>query len=187
MERERESQRNLCYQHELMIYIYIHIYECNIKIVRFKNHLPSNGDSHFFLKRRLSPQLAKHIFGKKSDPLSQVYKWSCFSVHSHMTSQTCYRHIYFVTELTQVPCRFLLKNFYKVSLQEFAVMRSHMTRKSSFAQTDSITDVVNIFRLSSDRNWGEVHLLKCSYILECLILHTSNALQLSLITFFHVD
>ena len=78
-------------------------------------------------------------------------------VHPHMTSQTCCRAIYFVTELTRFPSRLLLKDFIKVRLQKFAVMRSHMTRKSAFGPTDPTTDVTNMFRLKSV--WTECGLI----------------------------
>ena len=44
-------------------------------------------------------------------------------IYPHITSQNFCRSIYSITELIQVFCRLLQKDFSKVSLLEFAVMR----------------------------------------------------------------
>ena len=56
-------------------------------------------------------------------------------MYSHMPSQTCCRPTYFNTELTQITCKLLRKDLCNISQWLFAVMRSHITRKSKFGQT----------------------------------------------------
>ena len=91
----------------------------------------------------------------------QIFCW-----YLHITSQTYCRPTFLVTELTLVTCGLLLKDFCKVILQEFAVMRSHMTNTSSFEQIDPTTDVTNMFRLKSVGDQGQVLLSKCSFHTE---------------------
>ena len=67
------------------------------------------------------------------------------------------------TKLIRVPRTLLLKDFWKVSIREFSVMRLHMASKSEFGLTDPPTNVTNMFRPKSVRDRGQVLLPKCSF------------------------
>ena len=121
--------------------------------------------SHFFTEKAISSiqqkalmrihiatqtifSLASFVVHMKS--IRIVFGIEINSLHSHMPSQTCCRNKYFVTELTQITYRLLRKDLCNISLQLFAVMRSFMTSKSGFRQTElTRADVTKMFILKS--------------------------------------
>ena len=86
-------------------------------------------------------------------------------------------HILF-TELTRVLCKLLSKDFCKVCLRKFTAIGSYMTIKSGFEQTIPSIDTTNI-QVSVNSCFRSVQ-----FILQCLILHVSDALQLVDIVLF---
>ena len=68
-------------------------------------------------------------------------------VHPQMLLHTCCRLVCFVTELTRVPCKLLLRDFCKAHLWKFTIMRSLRNNKSGFGQIHPSTDVTSMLRL----------------------------------------
>ena len=68
--------------------------------------------------------------------------------------------IYFVIEMTRVPCRFRLKDFCKASPWECVVMWSLMTNKSSWGQTVQTMYVKTMFIRYSVKERGQLLRLK---------------------------
>ena len=89
-----------------------------------------------------------------------VYIFGVNPLHSHMASQAYCRLMYFVPEFTQITCR---RTDIKISLWLFAVMRSWMTSKSGYGQTDPTAYVTNLFELKSVWDRGQVPFPKCLF------------------------
>ena len=85
------------------------------------------------------------------------------TIHSHMAYQTCCIARYFVTAKIRVTNWLLLKDLYKMSLQQFAIMLLHMTSKSAYGQRNPALDATSICKLKSLRDRGQVQHQKCSF------------------------
>ena len=138
---------SLSFSLSLSLYIYIYIYsECFL--FTKEGHLLKPAKiahvEHIWLLRSTSSlQALLHIGQAKAPSLTLT------PIPSHIASQTCYRPMYFVKELTQVTFRLLKKDLCNICLQLFAVIRSHMTSKFGFELTDPAADVTNMFGLNS--------------------------------------